>query len=136
MDKFIAVLFHAGAQGNDHISVVDGVAQRIDTRNRGHDNDVVTLRQGTGGRVTEFVYLVVYGRVFFDIGVGAGDISLRLIVVVVGNKILNRILREEFTELTAKLCGEGFIVSENEGWTVDLGYNIGHGKGLTTTRNT
>ncbi len=39
-------------------------------------------------------------------------------------------------ELTAKLCGKGFIVSENEGRTVYTLDNICHCKGLTRTRNT
>ncbi len=45
---------------------------------------------------------------------------------MLGNKILYRVIGEEFAQFTAKLGGEGFIMSENESGTVGAGNNICH----------
>ena len=63
------------------------------------------------------------------------DIRLRLIIVVIGDKILDGIFREILTELGAKLCCKGLIVSQNEGRAVYSLYNTCHGKGLTGAGN-
>ena len=51
--------------------------------------------------MAQFVDLLIYIAFLLDIGVGAGDICLRLIVVIVANEILHRTLREELLELGA-----------------------------------
>ena len=60
--------------------------------------------------MAELVYLIINSGVLFDIGIAPRYIRLGLVIVIVGYKIFNRILGEEFSELTAKLCGEGFVV--------------------------
>ena len=63
--------------------------------------------------MAQLVYFVVDSRVLFYVCVGAGDIRLRLIIVVIGNKILHCIFGKEFSELTAKLCGKGLVVCQH-----------------------
>jgi hypothetical protein len=53
--------------------------------------------------VAHAVDLLVDGRVLLDIGVGARDIGLGLVVVVVRDEILDRVLREEALELAVEL---------------------------------
>ena len=60
--------------------------------------------------MAQLVYFVVYCRVLFNIGVAAGYIRLGLVVIVIADKILNRVFREKFAELRAQLCGKGFVV--------------------------
>ncbi len=60
------------------------------------------------------VYLLVYQRVLFYILILPGDVRLGLIIIVVGDKILHRILGKEFPELTAKLCGKGLVMRKHE----------------------
>ncbi len=55
--------------------------------------------------------------------------------LVLGYKILHRIFGKEFEELTAKLCGEGFVVSKDKRRSVNIGDDVGHGKGFTRTGN-
>ena len=86
--------------------------------------------------MAKFVNFIIYGRVFFDIGVAPGNISLGLIIVLIGHKIFNRIFGEEFSKLRTQLCGEGFVVSENQRRAIDISDNIRHSKGLARTRNT
>ena len=47
------------------------------------------------------------------------------------HEILNRIFGEEFFKFGTELGGQRLVVCENEGWTVDLGNHIRHGKGLS-----
>ena len=86
--------------------------------------------------MAQFIDLIVYRRILFDIGIGIGYICLRLIIIVVRYKILDGILGEEFPEFGAQLSRQGFVVGEHQGRTVDLGDNIGHGKRLARSRNT
>ena len=96
---------HPGPQADDHAAIVDGVAQRVDAGHRRDDDDVPPLRKRRRGRVAQAVYLVVDGAVLFDIGIGAGDIGLRLVVVVVGDEIFHGVVRKKRAELGAELNG-------------------------------
>ena len=49
--------------------------------------------------MTKFIYFVIYSRVLFNISVGSGNVGFGLILVIIGNKIFDGILREEFPEL-------------------------------------
>lgn len=55
---------------------------------------------------------------------------------MVGNEVFDRIFGKELTKFRAKLCGEGFIVSENKCRSVHIRYDIRHGKSFARTRNT
>ena len=80
--------------------------------------------------MAQLFYLIVDGAVLFDVGIGGGDIGLRLVVVVVADEILHRIFGEEFLEFAAKLGGKGLIVGQHQRGPVDALDDIGHGKGL------
>ena len=63
-------------------------------RHRGHDDDVAPGEQrGRGGRVAEPVDLVVDRRVLLDVGVARGEVGLGLVVVVVGDEVLDPVVR-------------------------------------------
>ena len=85
----------------DHVAVeVLGVADAVEARHRRDHNHILAPRQqGRGGGEPQAVYLFVDGKVFLDIGIGRGDIGLGLVVVVVGDEILDGILGEEPLEL-------------------------------------
>jgi len=51
------------------------------------------------------VDLVVDERVLLDVGVRLRDVGLGLVVVVVGDEVLDRVLREERLELSVQLGG-------------------------------
>ena len=85
--------------------------------------------------MAEFVYFVIDGRILFDVAVGAWDISLRLVVIVVGHEIFHSIVGEEFTEFRAKLSGKNFIVGEDESRLIDSCDDVSHSEGLARTRN-
>ena len=79
--------------------------------------------------------LVVDGAVLFDEGVSMGDVSLRLIVVVIGDEILHRVFWEKFLEFAAKLGGQGLVVGKDKGGPVQPGNDVCHSKGLARAGN-
>ena len=53
-------------------------------------------------------------RVLLDVEVGLRDVRLGLVVVVVGDEVLDRVVREELPELVAELRGERLVVRDHE----------------------
>ena len=80
--------------------------------------------------MAQAVDLFIDGRVFLDIGIRVGDIRFRLIIIVIGNKIFHRVIREKLTELRTELGGEGLIMSQHQRRSVQFFDNGRHGKGL------
>ena len=76
------------------------------------------------------VDLLVDRRVLLDIGVGARDVGLGLVVVVIRDEILDRVLREEALELAIELGGERLVRREHEGRALRRLDHLGHGEGL------
>ena len=134
--QLVPVHLHAGAQADDHAPVVDGVAQAVDTGHAGHDDHIPPLGQSRRSGMAQPVNLVVDGAVLFDVGIGGRDISLGLVVVVVGNEVFHRVLREELPELGAKLGRQGLVMGQHQCGPVDLGNHVGHGKSLAAAGHT
>ena len=128
--QFIPLHLHAGPQTDDHAAVVDGVAQRVDAGHRCHNNNVPPLRKRRRSRVAQAVDLVVDSAVLFNIGIGAGNVGLRLVVVVVADEVLHRIVGEKRAELGTQLRRQRFVVRQHQRGAVALGNDVGHGKGF------
>ena len=84
-----------------------------------HDTDATTItsrRANTRRRrgVAQAVDLLVDRRVLLDVEVAAGDVCLGLVVVVVGDEVLDRVVGEERAELVAQLRGERLVVGDHE----------------------
>ena len=117
-------------EGDHHGREVLRLAQAIDAGDGGHHDHVPPLQQGGGGGQAQAVYLLVDGRVLFNKGVRVGDIGLRLVIVIVADEILHRVVGEELPELGAQLGGQGLVVGQDQGGTLDLLDDLGHGEGL------
>ena len=126
LHQLLAGLFHARAERDDHVLIVDGVAKAIDARNGRDDDDVPPLEQRRRRAVAQALDLVVDGGVLFDIGVRVGDIGLRLVVIVVGNEIFHGVFREKLPELRAKLSRERLVVRQHERRAVQVRNDRGH----------
>ena len=57
-------------------------------------------------------------------------------VIIIGYKVLNRVLREELFKLRIELPRQGLIVCDHQSRNVQLGDDVRHGKGLAGARNT
>ena len=76
--------------------------------------------------MAQAVDLVVDGAVLFNIGIRGGNVGLRLVVVVVGDKILHGILREKAAHLSTNLACQRFVRLQNQRRAVAPGNDVRH----------
>ncbi len=123
------------AHEEQHPVVGLGRAQAVDAGDGGHDDHVAPLEEAAGGAEAHPVDLLVDGRFLLDVGVGLGDVGLGLVVVVIGDEVLDRVVGEERLELLVELGGQGLVVGEDEGGPVHAGEDGGDGEGLAAARD-
>jgi len=68
---------------------------------------------GCGG-VPKLVNLVINHRLFFYICIRSRNISLRLVIIVIRNEIVNGIIRKKFPKFISELGSQGFIVGDDQ----------------------
>ena len=101
-EELLPVVGGAPLQAGDKAAVFLGFAQAVDAGYRGDNEHVAALKEGAGGGVAQLVNLLVDINLFFDVGVGAGDIGFRLVVVVVADEVLHGVFGEELLELAGR----------------------------------
>jgi hypothetical protein len=74
--------------------------------------------------------LLVDLRFLVDIGVGAGDVGLGLVVVVIRDEILDRVVGEEALHLAIELRRQSFVRREHERRALRIGDDVRHREGL------
>ena len=119
----------------EHLLVVFRRGETVDARHAGHDEDVAAGEQGAGGGEAEALDLLVDRGIFFDVGVGARDVGLRLVVVEVADEIFDRIVGEELFEFRVKLRSEGFVVRDDQRGAVEVADDVGRGEGFARARD-
>ncbi len=117
-------------QGEGHGRISFDRANAVDAGHRGDDDDVVALEQRARRRVAHAVDLLVDRGFLLDIGVGARDVGLRLVVVVIGDEIFHRVVGEERLELAVELRGQRLVGRQDEGRALRRLDHLGHGEGL------
>ena len=90
-----------------------------------HDTDATMITSSRAnsdgrGRVAQPVDLVVDRGVLLDVEVLVRDVGLGLVVVVVGDEVLDRVVREELAELAAELGRQRLVVGQHERRLLDL----------------
>ena len=123
-------------EGDHHVGVVDRIAQTVDTGHRGDDDHIPPLKETGGRAVAQALDLIVDGTVLLDEGISVRDIGLRLVIVVVGDKVLDRVFGKELLELAAQLCGEGLVVRQHQRRAVEPCDHVCHRKGLAGAGHT
>ena len=103
-----------------HAVVGFGRAEAVDAGDGGDDDGVAAFEEAAGGGEAELVELFVDGGFFFDEEVAGGDVGFGLVVVVVGDEVLDGVVGEEVFELVVELGGEGLVVREDEGGALEL----------------
>ena len=133
LQYLVAVLFHAGAEGDRHSLKFVGTAQAVNAGDRCDDNNVPALRQGSCRGQAQLIDLVIDHRVLGDIGVALGNIGLGLVIIVIGHKIFHCVLREKFLHLAVELACQCLVVGNDQRGLVQCLDDIGHGKGFART---
>jgi hypothetical protein len=98
--KHVVEVVEAALLQEDHpLAVLLRAPEAVDRRDARHDYDVAAGEEGARRGVPEAVYVLVDLGVLLDEGVGARDVGLRLVVVVVGDEVLDGVVGEELGEL-------------------------------------
>ncbi len=115
----------------DHaVDVLLGGAQTVDA-GHGRDHDrVAPGEQRVGGRVPQPLDLLVDRGVLLDVGVGLGDVGLGLVVVVVGDEVLDGVVGKQLAQLVGELRGQRLVGLEDQDGALQLLGHPGHGRGL------
>ncbi len=117
-------------QQQQHAVIGLGRAQAVDAADRGDDDGVAPLKQRAGGGEPELVQFLIDGGFFLDVEVAGRNVGLGLVVVVVGNEILDRIAGKNCLELVEELGSQGLIVGQDQRRAIRLLDDLGHGEGL------
>ena len=118
-DRAHVVLF-AHPDVEELVPVLLGRAQPVDGGHRGDHDDVPPRQQGGRRGVAEALDLVVDRRVLLDVGVARRQVRLGLVVVVVGDEVLDLVLREEGPELVGQLGGERLVRGHDQRRALEL----------------
>src|SRR5215207_5524387 len=94
------------------------------------ENDIAALQEGARRRVAHAVDLLVERRCLLDIRIGARDVGLRLVVVVVRDEVLDGVVREEALELSVELRRERLVRREDQRRALRVLDHLRHGESL------
>ena len=133
--KLIHVPALSGAHGDRHIGEIIRLAQAVDTRHGGDDDNVPPLQKRKRRREAKAVDLIVDGAVLFNVRIRVRDVRLRLVIVVVGDEVFHGVFREKLLELAAQLGREGLVVCEDKRGAVEPRDDVRHGERLARARH-
>ena len=117
------------------VKVILRVAQAVDAGYRSHNQHIPPGQQGSSSRQAQLVQFLVDAGVFFHIGIGLGNIRLRLVVIVVGNEILHRVVGKELLELGSQLRRQGLVMGDDQGGALHFLNDVRHSKGFAAAGN-
>jgi hypothetical protein len=120
----------------EHLGAVGArIAQAIDRGNGGHYDHVAPLHQGGRGPKPQSIDVLVDRRVLFDVRIRRRHVRFGLVVVVVGDEVLDRVSRKELLQFTVQLGGEGLVVAHHQGREACLLNHARHGDRLPAPRD-
>ena len=113
-DHLVAILLHPRPQGHHHPQIIVRAAQSIDAGDGRNDNYIPPLHKSRRSGKAQFIDLLIDRRVLGDIGVRLRYIRFRLVVIVIGYKILHCILRKELLKLAVELTCKCLVMGDNQ----------------------
>ena len=124
---------HALAFFNRHhlLAKCFGIPCSVQTAHRRHHQHIpASTQKRRRSTQTKFFDFLVDGEVFLDVRAGGRDVGLRLVIIVVGYKVLYRVVGEKLLEFLIKLGGKGLVVAQDQRRTLHLLHHIGHSEGF------
>ena len=97
--QLVAVNLLTATQSHHLLNVLLGRAQTVNAGYGRNHHHVAAGQQGVRRRVAQALHLLVDGGVLLNERIGLRHVRLRLVVVVVGDEILHRIIRQQFAQL-------------------------------------
>ena len=128
--ELVAVVLGADLEDQHPLAPLLRRAEAVDAADRGDDDDVPPREERARRPEPQPRDVVVLRRVLLDVEVGLGDVRLGLVVVVVGDEVLDGVLREELAKLVAELRGERLVVRDHERRALELLHHPRHRRRL------
>ena len=122
-------------QVKDHAVVFRRVADAIDRRNRGDHDAVLPLQNRFGRRKAHLLDVLVDRRILLDVQIARRHIRFGLVIIVIGNEILDRIFGKELAEFGIELRRERLVRREHDRRPAGACDHVGHGVGLARARH-
>ncbi len=107
--QLVALDLVADLEPDHPVDVLLRGAEAVDAGHGGDHDHVAPGEQAVGRRVPQPLDLVVDRGVLLDVGVGLRDVRLGLVVVVVGDEVLDRVVRQQLAELVGQLRGQRLV---------------------------
>ena len=120
---------------NAHIAVQIRHSQSVNARNGRNDDNVAPFHKTVRRGKAQFVYFLIDCRVLFDVEVARRNVGFRLVIIVVGNKIFDGVVREKSLELAVELGGKRFVVAYDERRTLHTFNDFCHRKRFSASGN-
>ena len=95
----------SGSQFDSHLSIGFDSTDTVNTGNACDNYYIFTFKKRPGRRMTHSVDLFVNRSVFLDICISPWNIGFRLVIIVIRNKILDRVVWEKPSHLAKELGG-------------------------------
>ena len=126
----VAVHLLADLEPEHPVDVLLRGAEAVDAgHGRDHD-DVAPGEQRVGRGVAQPLDLLVDRGVLLDVGVGLRDVGLGLVVVVVGDEVLDRVVGEQLAQLVGELGRERLVGLHHQHRPLQPLGHPRHGRGL------
>ena len=119
-EQLVTVVLLPDREVDESLLVLLRGAEPVDAGDRGDDHRVPAAQQARCRCMPEPVDVVVARRVLLDVEVGLRDVCLGLVVVVIGDEVLDRVCREELAELVAELRSQRLVVGDHERRSLQL----------------
>ena len=107
------------------------IPEAVDRGHRGHDDAVALLQQRLRRREPHLFDVVVDRGVLLYVGVRRGDVGFRLVVVVIGDEVLDGVAGKELAHLAVELCGQRLVGGEHQGRAARLLDDLRHRERLS-----
>ena len=120
-------------QVQDHLEVGIRIAQAVNRGNGGHHDRVLAFHERLGRRQPHLFDVLVDRCVLLDVGVGGRHVGFGLVVVVIGNEVLDPVLRKEIPKLAVELCGQRLVGRQHQRRALLPGHDAGQRIGLAGT---
>ncbi len=130
----VAAVLAAALQVDNDVAPRLRVADTVDARHRGDNDDVLTALQRGHCLQAQAVEFVIDLRLFLDEEVVTRDVGLRLVVVVVADEVRDGVMGEEVAELGVELGGQRLVVGQDDGRPLRLLDDVGDGERLARAR--
>ena len=123
------------AQREHEFAVPHRIPESVDRGHGGDDNHIPPFHEGGRRAEPQSIYVFIDGCIFLYESIRRGNIGLGLIIVVVGDEILDSIAGKELPQFSIQLSGERLVVAHDERRAIDLGNHRGQRHRLSAARH-